>query len=432
MKTNKPRQQVLADLAGEVFPDQPIPAREIKEKVESSIQLKANTRRRQRQAISLSTLAFLLLAGAIFLMTPSGKAAAESLFQFFRNEPASQRPPQVVVQRETELPTWAPAQNQPSETSTLEPQIIVLDDFISDLTVEEAEKLAGFAVTGTQQMPEGYLHYGVAYNQRTQGVIQTFTWDGKPGGEIIFLSQQLSAEVEPVGQDAEIQAIKLGETRVEVVAGCWFQLPGSSMETWEADAPVYTYRWLKDGFHYSLMFVINEPSGPGYLSEENRLTLVKLLTGNAEEVPEYWNLNNLSLEDAREVTDFSAIVPTREFPGLSFDRAVYEPENRRLVFLYEPDGSPFSLRIFEIPLPGQTETDYSNYPPDSVEEVMVGGYPATLVRGAMVDGKYDPNFSISLSWKTETVFINLFLRAMGESLPDVPVDVLVNFAEGMK
>lgn len=428
MKTLKPQQQVLQKLTEDEIPDRIIPAGEIVGQVKS----KFHQRRLARRSIVLSAALFLVLAGAIFMMTPSGKAAAESLFQFFRNEPTSQRPQPVVVQRETELPTWAPAQNQPSETSTLEPQIIVLDDFISDLTVEEAEKLAGFAVTGTQQMPEGFLHYSVAYNQRKQGVIQTFTWDGKPGGEIIYLSQQLSAEVEPVGQNAEIQVIKLGETRVEVVAGCWFQLAGSSLETWEADAPVYTYRWQQDGFHYSLMFVFNEPSGPGYLSEENRLTLVKLLTGDAEVVPEYWNLNNLSLEDAREVTDFPAIVPTREFPGLSFDRAVYELENKRLVFLYEPDGIPFSLRVFEVPLSVQDKADYSNYPTGSVEQVMVREYPATLVRGAVVDGKYDPNFSISLSWKTETVFITLFLRAMGESLPDVPVEDLVNFAEGMK
>ncbi len=433
MNEEQVKKQVIEQLAEQKVPASKISTSAVLAQID--IQRGRHIAARRRLSFAgVSAGVILVMLGVFFALTPAGRAAAQGILNFFVNQPANQRPQPIVVQHESELPTLAPTVLIPGVTPTLEPQKIVLDDLAFDVTVAQAEEMAGFTLTSADAMPTGYELGIVSYNRKTNGVTRLYFWEGKNGNAGIAFTQQTSNESEPVGADAQIKRYQVGDTAVESVDGSWFQLLGSQSETWEKDSPVYSYRWQQDGFTFILQFILNNDWDPGYLSEENRLKLVGLLVGTESEAPERWNLNHLSLAEVREVAEFALLVPTQPLEGLVFDAAVYEKETPRMMFLYEPDSANLAMHIFEIPRAiSGGPTDYSAYPAGAVEQVMVGAYPATLSRGAVVNGSYDADFGISLIWQTEMTFIHIQVYSPGYATPpQVDKEALIAFAEGMQ
>lgn len=433
MNEEQIKKQIIAQLAEQKAPASRISTSAVLAQIENLRGRQFAARRRLGFA-GISAAVILVMLGAFFALTPTGRATAQGILNFFINQPANQRPEPIVVQHKSELPTLAPTEVSPATTPTVEPQKIVLDDLAFDVTVDQAEEMAGFTLAAADAMPTGYELGLVSYNRQTNGVTRLYFWEGKNGNAGIAFTQQTVAESEPVGADAVVKSHQLGDVAVESVDGSWFQMLGSSSETWEKDSPVYSYRWQQDGFTFILQFIFNNDWDPGYLTEENRLKLVSLLVGGESDAPERWNLNHLSLAEVKEVADFALLVPVQPLEGLVFDAAVYEKETPRMVFLYEPDSANIAMRIFEMPQTvSGSPTDYSAYPAGAVEQVMVGLYPATLSRGAVVNGSYDANFGISLTWQTEKTTIHIMVYSPGyATLPQVEKEALIAFAEGMQ
>lgn len=433
MDEKRIKQQVIGELAEQKVPAGRISTSAVLARIDSERGRQAVTRRRLGLA-GISAAVIVAMLGAFFTLTPAGRAAAQGILNFFVNQAGNQRPEPVIVQHASELPTLAPTQAGPVTTPTAAPLTIVLDDLVFDITVAQAEEMAGFKLAAADGMPAGYELGIVSYNRKTNGVTRLYFWEGQNGNEAIAFTQQTAVESEPVGADAQIERHRIGDVVVESVDGSWFQMLGSNFETWEKDSPVYSYRWQQGGFSYILQFIFNNDWDPGYLSEENRLKLIGLLVGAEGEAPERWNLNHLSLADVKEVAEFPALVPAQDLAGLAFDAAVYEKETPRMVFLYKPDSANLEMRIFEMPVAvSGSPADYSAYPAGAVEQVRVGATPATLIRGGMLNGSYDPNAGISLIWQTETIFIHIWIYAPGGSMPpQVEKEALIAFAEGMR
>jgi hypothetical protein len=427
------KQQVIGELAEQNVPISRISTSAVLARIESQRGRQIAARRRLSLA-GVSAAVIVMMLGAFFALTPAGRAAAQGILNFFVNQAGNQRPEPIVVQHESELPTAAPTQANPATTPTVEPLTVVLDNLVFDITVAQAEELAGFRVTSADAMPTGYEQGSVSYNRKTNGVTRLYFWEGKNGNEAIAFTQQTSNEGEPVGADAQIKSYKVGDVAVEGVDGSWFQLLGSNSETWEKDSPVYSYRWQQDGFTFILQFIFNNDWDPGYLDAEKRLQLVGLLAGAGGKAPVQWNLNHLSLAEAGEAAEFPVLLPKQPLAGLTFDAAVYEPETPRLVLLYKPGSANLEMRIFEVPISvGNGPIDYSLYPAGAVEQVQVGAYAAMLIRGGMLNNSYDANAGISLTWQTDTTTIHIQVYSPNSSTPpQVDKDALIAFAEGMQ
>lgn len=433
MNEEQIKNQIIAQLAEQKAPASKISTSAVMAQIESQRGRQAAARKRLSFA-GISAAVILVMLGAFFALTPAGRAAAQGILNFFVNQPANQRPEPIVVQHESELPTLAPTTVNLATTPTVAPQTIVLDDLAFDVTLEQAEEMAGFTLAAADTMPSGYELGIVSYNRETNGVTRLYFWEGKNGNDGIAFTQQTLNESEPVGADAQITRHQIGDLVVESVDGSWFGMLGSNSETWEKDSPIYTYRWQQDGYTFVLQFIFNNDWDPGYLDAEKRLQLVGLLAGAESAVPDRWNLNHLSLAEVEEVADFALLVPVQPLEGLAFDAAVYEKETPRMVFLYEPDSANIAMRIFEMPVAvSGGPTDYSAYPAGAVEQVQVGAYPATFSRGGMLNGSYDANFGISLTWQTETTTIHIMVYSPGYATPpQMEKEMLIAFAEGMQ
>lgn len=433
MNEEQIKNQVIKQLAEQKAPASKISTRAVLAQIEDQRGRQIAARRRLSLA-GISAAVIVVMLGAFFALTPAGRAAAQGILNFFVNQPANQRPEPVVVQHESELPTAAPTSAESGVTPTVAPLTVVLDDLAFDITLEQAEEMAGFSLVAADAMPSGYELGIVSYNRKTNGITRLYFWEGKNGNEAIAFTQQTSAESEPVGADAQVTRHQIGDVIVESVDGSWFGLLDSNFETWEKDSPVYSYRWQQDGYTFVLQFIFNNAWDPGYLDAEKRLKLVSLLAGAGGDAPQQWNLNHLSLAEVKAVADFASLVPTQPLEGLAFDAAVYEKETPRLVLLYKPDSANLEMRIFEMPLSvSGGSTDYSAFPAGTVEQVKVGAYPATLSRGGMLNGSYDANAGISLTWQTDTTFIHIWIYSPGyATLPKVEKEALIAFAEGMQ
>lgn len=381
----------------------------------------------------ISASLLLVIMGVFFFMTPTGHAVANDILNFFSQTPSNERPLTIVVEHENELPTSIANEQDPMEL-TAAPQTIVNDDFVNDLTVNRAEEMAGFTLFSDKAIPEGYELNDVIFNRKTVAVTRQYLWNGKSGTEAIVLTQQLIPEELPIGSNATVEHLQIGSVWVEGVQGGWLEPAGSNVELWEAGSPMFTYRWRQEGYTFTMQFVYNEVTDPGYIPEQNRLKLIGLLTGTESTIPVRWNLNNLTISEVKEVAEFPALIPAASLKGLVFDHAVYEVDTPRLIMVYAPATVQVRMNIFEIPIElSGDKNESSGLPADAIQNVKVGTYPAVFQRGAMVNGVYDPYFSVSLVWKTETTFVNITVFSMDSTkLPPINLEDLIAFAEGMQ
>lgn len=378
---------------------------------------------------SISATLALIILGAFFLLTPSGHAAAKDILSFFAQLSGNERPQTIIVDHQNELPNIA----ENASSAVAVPQTIVLDDFVYNLTPDQAEEKAGFPLISDEVLPDGYVLNKVIFNQKKVDVIRLYLWNGMGGTDGIVLSQQLVPEKMPIGKSSDVTFYQVGGILVEGVQGGWLETANAKVESWIPGSPMYTYRWQQNGYLFTLQFVFNEVTDPGYLAEDARLQVIGLLTGSENATPKRWNLNNLTLEDSIEVAEFPVLVPSQPIKGMIFDRAIYEVEVPRLVLLYEPGSTELQMRIFEIPIELSTGDDeYTGLPTNAVQKVNVGSSPATFIRGAMINGIYDPNFSLSLVWKTDTTFIHItVLSADSGTSPSIAIEDLIALAESM-
>lgn len=395
------KQQVLSRLAVENVPANYDPWKRMQTRFGAElIEKKGSTSENSHQKLfskqqvrsaTLAVLILILIAATLFFTTPSGKVIAQSFLNLFTRADGNER--------------TLPDEYQMSGITT------------SGLSIEEAEKLAEFQVVVPASLPDGYFLSDVIYNKQSQGVSQIYKFSPYQAGEMFIFTQQKAFPSDPpIGQNAEVEQIQIGNIMVESVIGSWFAPADTNEETWLSEAPVHTFRWQKDGFYFSLEFWINDTFSPAYLPEDTRQEMLEIFIGTRSVLSDKLNLNNLkSIEEAKDVSGMQLLEPAYLPEGWVFSRAVYEPENQRVVLIYLPQGNSQGLKtngpslvIFETPItPQQIPVSYDGYPPDALENITSEQFNGTFVQGALVDEVYDPEFGLSVQGQTDSLNITI-------------------------
>jgi hypothetical protein len=392
-----------------------------------------------------AAFATILVAVLVLFITSQGRAWAQTLLRFFdrgngmpapvAGEVLPTRTPQPTYQ--AELVTVAPGETDsgsfltPPRGTTGE-----VGDVVYNLTLEDAQKLAGFDIRVPVAAPAGYQLSEISFDKQTYTVWQIYKFQPYQSGEMFIISQSRENAPITIEQDATVEQIQVGDVPVEHVTGMWFAEQGAAWETWDPNVPLQTFRWEDDGFYFTLQFVLGETFSPAYLSQQDMITEIEVLMGLQTSWPDTVNLNYLtSYEAVEEAAGFDIITPSMLPEGFVFSHGVYEPGNQRVVLIYRPeDGSRYSsgtsLVIFEIP--GATPAvSWDDFPAGAVETVSIGATTGTFVRGAIVDGVYDPGFGLSVLWETGGLHIQVRF-AGGDSPAQLDEAAILEIARSMK
>jgi hypothetical protein len=232
----------------------------------------------------------------------------------------------------------------------------------------------------------------------------------------------------------------MGDILVEVASGSWYSSTGSNQLEWIDDASAHTFRWQQDSFIFTLQFLVGDTFSPAYLTKEDMQAVVEVVVGVRSELPTKVDLNNLkSVEEVEQVAGFQLLAPTLLPEGFVLERAVYEPENQRAIFIYRPNDTAGSMNhpsliIFEVlksdeMLPAKYPDDF---PAEAIEQVKIGETSGTLTRGAIVDGKYDPSSGLSLHWETNNLSITINYSGSSEHSAQLEKVDMIKLAEGLQ
>ncbi len=395
---------------------------------------------------------FVLLAGMVFFMTPQGQVTAKYLVQLFRKAGSDFLPLPAGLPTEPIPPTRTPAPTQfvglqPISTGesgsfiTPTPKTKTENGTITfGLTISEAKDLAQFVIREPNSLPSGYQLAEVTFDSQTRLVQQIYKYFPTQSGEMFVLSQQPSQPTDSIGQSAEIVQIQVGNITVEAVTGSWFSTVGSNQEEWMNNAPVHTFRWQQEGYTFTLQFLVGDTFSPAYLSGEDMQAVVELVIGTRSALIDKVNLNDLAgFEEVEQAAGFKLLAPSLLPEGFVLDQAVYEPENKRAVFIYRPDDTGGnmnhpSLVIYEIPHDKTVPPTafQEELPPEAIERVAIGLVTGILRSGSMVDGIYDPGAGLSLHWETNDLSITINYFSSSSHPAQLEKADLIKIAEGLQ
>jgi len=200
------------------------------------------SRRTQRAAFITAIIVVLL---TIALITPLGRAFAQSVLQFFTRAESDTLPQQQPWQM------TSPAQS-PSESP-------------SQLSVQEAESLAGYDVLSPVEIPFGMDFMSASYDARYHIVVQAFGRDTEfigfslwqqpleyyqSCGDIInYCDNMLGWNL--VGASAYVETVRIGNLTGEYVQGTWILT--YSGPVWDPTDYLKILRWQTDTMIFELV-----------------------------------------------------------------------------------------------------------------------------------------------------------------------------------
>jgi len=179
-------------------------------------------------SIALAVIALLTLT----LITPQGRAFAQSVLQFFTR-----------AQSESFELDEPVAQTDPSAPTAMPPSPLV--------SVAEAETLAGFDLAELPSVPQGFEYLGA----RIYGNSVSIEYVAQGGGGNLILMQSSDGFLESDWAQVPSEAIvpvKVGAVDAEYAQGTFVVMAGEASATWNSDAPILRLRWVKDGIWFEL------------------------------------------------------------------------------------------------------------------------------------------------------------------------------------
>jgi hypothetical protein len=209
----------------------------------------------RRAALSLGMV--LLLIFGISFFSPSLNTLAQRLTQFFLPSPSGQ----------------AVSEISPLETSH------PLERF--NLTMSEAESLAGFEIKTPASDPKEFQLLGATYDELREAIILHYATPSD--GLVLRISQQhLDPDYQSIGPEAVIELVEIGAYSGEFVAGGWM-IPevesGADAPTqavWDAKVKLQTLRWSDGEFLFEIILA-GRAGQPGYLDRDGLIALAKSL-----------------------------------------------------------------------------------------------------------------------------------------------------------
>ncbi|NLG96053.1 MAG: hypothetical protein GX491_01715 [Chloroflexi bacterium] len=379
----------------------------------------------------------LLLAGAVFLITPQGRAWGQAIFQFFNRAETNFMPgvtatPMKWVEQTPGVaaPTITP---QPPEPTPPGPAFEAACGSYGapQCSIEEIRGMVSFPVFALPNLPEG-MHFTGATGGPDRVVLSYNTPDQT--GFIDLVEEPFTDPQNQlswvVGADAEIQQVKIGAVMGEYVKGSY---DGSSNPpVWNPNIGLQQMRWVNRGVLFTLSHLGSQPD----LGRDGLVALAETLTdgpvgdaGQPAGVPtpapepeptfDPRTVLPLTLAQAEELAGFTPLVPTYLPEIWSYIGAAYD-EDRKMVeigYIYTDPRAPWaanSLSIREQLVPEGEECGLCSFvirterdllpidvplvifertlPPDAIiETVQIGSGTGQFVQGVEYgDGTWDP------------------------------------------
>jgi hypothetical protein len=221
--------------------------------------VKMNTTKPHRVSrLAFATLAIVALL-AVALVTPQGRAFAQSVLQFFMRAPSTTFP-----LRPSQMTTSEPDPSAP----TAEPPAPLI-------SVAEAEAQVGFGIAELSFVPDGFNYLGARlYGNAVSVVYRAQDY----GGNLVIMQSQdgfIQSDWDKVPAHA-IVPVKIGELDGEFVQGTFVVYAGETAATWNPDAPILRLRWLKDGIWFEMTKFSNSEA-IAYLDREVLIELAESL-----------------------------------------------------------------------------------------------------------------------------------------------------------
>jgi hypothetical protein len=214
------------------------------------------------RALGAATLTLLLLAAAL-LVTPQGRAWAQSVWQFFSVAPADSFAVQPVAPPQADAPTAvAPSVNAAECGADLACQ------------VRSAETLLGF----TPVVPdEGFAGLTLQAVDAAGGILR-LSYAAQGGGGLVLSQGQgdlTASRWDEVAAEA-VEAVQVGDVPGEYVQGTFVVPAGSSTAIWNSDAVVLRLRW-QQGDRYFELAKLGDPEHLEYLDKAALIALAETI-----------------------------------------------------------------------------------------------------------------------------------------------------------
>ena len=366
--------------------------------------------------LAFSALAVLALLAAA-LITPQGRAFAQSVLQLFtraESDTLPLQPWQSVYLNDTQV-----------DGTALPPMPLIT-------IVSDAERLAGFDAAELPSTPQGFTFMGA----RLYGKAISLEYEAENGGGNLIIMQSQDGYVQSDWDKVPAEAIipvKIGDLDGEFAQGTFVVFAGDNKATWNPDAAILRLRWVKDGIWFE-MTKFGDVQAIEYLGQPEMIELAKSMVYSPTEAnTDPYPIK--SIEDASDLAGYDLLVPSQEATtGFQFNGATYDPKNKMVSLFYaNPAGEGFM--VSEQPLGAPEDI----YPLQGVvgagapiEEVEVIGSQGEYIEGVweLTDigpvWRSEPSLK-TLRWKTDTLFIEIGFQGS-----ELAKDNLVNFAESMK
>ena len=391
---------------------------------------------RRLRFIAVPVLAVLLIA-ATLLITPQGRAWAQSALQFFTRTgsdtlPAPTSEPLVWVEQTPGVPAPTMTPLPPRA-----PFAADCGDYRSPrCSIEQIRSKVDFTVKELASIPEG-MHFTGVSGGPEEAFIKYDTVDQSAG---LFLfempwtgsSEQKSFEVAP---GVEVETVPIGGVTGEYVQGSFGYMAGETVETWKPDTGQETLKWRDQDVYYTLVYISSStPLGKDRLAALAESLTTAPVSANLPPAPatatpeptldsNRWNARfPLTPAQASEQAGFDVWVPSK-MPGiLSFIGAHYNADYYLVVLLYllNCGDCDNGLTIYEQPAPngedcrlcgftvGDIVTESANPlrgivgADATIETVQIGDISGQYVEGEWNDGKWTLDFPTKrLRWQKD-------------------------------
>jgi hypothetical protein len=343
-----------------------------------ALPMKLSFAQHRRLVLAAVPILAVVLAAAVLLVTPQGRAWAQSAMQFFtRSEsntiPAPTSEPLVWVEQTpgapapsiTPLPPRAPFAAECGDYRAPRCSIEQMRSKV-DFTVQELASLpAGMYFVGaTGGLEEAIIKYDTV-DQSASLFLSEMPWTGS--------AEQKGFEVAP---GVPVENVPVGRATGEYVKGSFGYQAGETVETWMPDTGQETLKWSDQGVYYSLIYISKStPSGKdGLAALAESLTAAPVsanltpLPANPNEFPTLepnrWNARYpLTPAQASEQAGFDVWVPSKMPGSLTFIGVHYDAEQNlvRLFYLLNCGDCDNAMYLVEQPALNGEDCNLSSF-----------------------------------------------------------------------
>lgn len=173
--------------------------------------------------------------------------------------------------------TYAPGDYQSLQTEPLvaEAQVTVAEfDHVSQVNLEDAKRVANFAVREPASTPQGMIFAGAT---ATQGSITLQYESQEKGAGTLSINESLSGENWQVLPTEAITSVPIGNVNAELAKGAYIYPPGTTSGTWNAEVNIMQLRWVEDGIWFEILLTGGGVGSLAHLDQNGLVALAESL-----------------------------------------------------------------------------------------------------------------------------------------------------------